>query len=83
MQAFSPQIHQALEARLAVAEKEIKEAEREKLEKEESAQKYLAYEESVMEKVVQESKILKQEAEENSKVVIPLRFEFLFHVQYW
>lgn len=68
---------------MTVAEKEIKEAEREKLEKEESAQKYLSYEESVMEKVVQESKILKQEAEENSKVVIPLRFEFLFHVQYW
>lgn len=63
------QIHQALEVRLVAAEAEIKEAEREKLEKEESALEYLAREESRMQKVVQESKILEQQAEENSKVV--------------
>lgn len=63
------QIHQALEVRLVSAEAEIKDAELEKLEKEESALKYLAHEESKMQKVVEESKILEQQAEENSKVV--------------
>lgn len=67
---FFLQIRQSLEVRLTVAEEEIKAAEQERLEKEESARKSLAYEESVMERVVQESKILKQEAEENSKVVM-------------
>lgn len=63
------QIHLALEVRLVSAEEEIKEAECEKLNKEESALKYLAQEETNMEKVVQESKILEQQADENSKVV--------------
>lgn len=63
------QIRQALEVRLVSAEEEIKEAESEKLNKEESALRILAHEESNMEKVVQESKILEQQAEENSKVV--------------
>lgn len=63
------QIHKALEVRLVSAEEEIKEAESEKLKKEESVLKYLNQEESNMEKLVQESKILEQQAEENSKVV--------------
>ncbi|KAK1372950.1 nuclear mitotic apparatus protein 1-like [Heracleum sosnowskyi] len=66
--AILDEIHQALEVRLVSAEAEIKEAELEKLEKEESALKYLAHEESRMQKVVEESKILEQQAEENSKL---------------
>ncbi|KAL8148951.1 hypothetical protein AgCh_006088 [Apium graveolens] len=66
--AIINEIHQALEVRLLLAEEEIKEAESEKLKKEESALNYLAQEESDMEKVVQESKILEQQAEENSKL---------------
>ncbi|KAL8092726.1 hypothetical protein AgCh_034839 [Apium graveolens] len=66
--AIIDEIHQALEVRLASAVAEIKEAELEKLEKEESALKYLAHEESRMQKVVEESKLLEQQAEENSKV---------------
>ncbi|KAK1399004.1 nuclear mitotic apparatus protein 1-like [Heracleum sosnowskyi] len=66
--AIINEIHQALEVRLLSAEEEIKEAESEKLKKEESALIYLAQEESNMEKVVQESKILEQQAEENSKL---------------
>lgn len=62
-------MHQTFEVRLFSAEEEIKEAESEKLKKEESALKYLAQEESNMEKVIQESKILEQQAEENFKVV--------------
>lgn len=62
------EIHQAVEVRLVSAEEEIKEAESEKLKKEESALKYLAQEETNMEKVVQESKILEQQDEENFKL---------------
>lgn len=57
-----------LETRLAAA-LEIKDAaEQEKQEKEGSARKAFAEQEAIMEKVVQESKLLQQEAEENSKV---------------
>ncbi|XP_017253053.1 uncharacterized protein LOC108223359 isoform X1 [Daucus carota subsp. sativus] len=66
--AILDEIRQALEVRLVSAEEEIKEAESEKLNKEESALRILAHEESNMEKVVQESKILEQQAEENSKL---------------
>ncbi|WOG94819.1 hypothetical protein DCAR_0314116 [Daucus carota subsp. sativus] len=62
------EIHQALKLRLVSAEAEIKEAEREKLEKETSAFECLAREESRMQKVAEESKILEQQAEENSKL---------------
>ena len=62
----------SLEARLTSAEKEMKAAEQEKLEKEETARNLLNHQNGIMEKVVQESKILNEAAEENSKVVIPL-----------
>lgn len=61
-----------LEARLTAAEKEMKAAEQEKLEKEETARNLLNHQNGIMEKVVQESKRLSEAAEENSKVVIPL-----------
>ncbi|XP_038681707.1 uncharacterized protein LOC119982417 isoform X2 [Tripterygium wilfordii] len=66
--AILDEMHQSLEARLAVAEKLKKAAEQEKLEKEESARNALAEQEAIMEMVVQDSKILEQEAEENSKL---------------
>lgn len=62
----------SLEVRLEEAEREIKAADQERLDKEEYAHKSLAYENSIMEKVVQESKILEQEAEKNSEVLIYL-----------
>ncbi|KAL3531366.1 hypothetical protein ACH5RR_010688 [Cinchona calisaya] len=62
------EISQSLEMRLAVAEKERKMAEEEKLEKEDVAWKALKDQEAAMEKVVQEANILKQEAEENAKL---------------
>ena len=62
-------MHQTLEERFDATEKERKAAEQEKMEKEESAKNALTEQELIMEKVVQESKMLKQEAEENSKVV--------------
>ncbi|XP_010652134.1 uncharacterized protein LOC100264786 isoform X3 [Vitis vinifera] len=62
------EMRHALEARLAAAEEDIKAAEQVKFEKEESARKALAEQEAIMEKVVQESMMLKQEAEENSKL---------------
>ncbi|WCJ21499.1 hypothetical protein M5689_003646 [Euphorbia peplus] len=62
------EMDQTLEARLAVADELKKAAEKQKLEKEESARSALAEQEAIMEKVVQESKILQQEAEENSKL---------------
>jgi hypothetical protein len=61
-------MHQNLEARLAIAEELRKAAEQERLEKEESARNAFAEQEAIMEKVIQESKMLEQEAEENSKV---------------
>ncbi|CAH2039040.1 unnamed protein product [Thlaspi arvense] len=57
-----------LEIRLAAALEMKKDAEQEKKEKEETALKALAEQEAIMEKVVQESKLLQQEAEENSKL---------------
>lgn len=62
-------MRQCLEVRLAAAVNEIKSAELEKLEKEEVARESLADQELIMEKVVQESKILRQQAEDNAKVV--------------
>lgn len=64
--AMLDEMRQSLEVRLEEAEREIKVAEQERIEKEEYAHKSLAYENSIMEKVVQESKILEQEAEKNS-----------------
>lgn len=61
-----------LEARVAAAEEVRKAAEQEKLEKEDSARNALAEQEAIMAKVVQESKLLQQEAEENSKVATSL-----------
>lgn len=62
------QMRQNIEERLETAETERKVAEEEKMEKEASARNALAEQQLIMEKVVEESKILKQEAEENSKV---------------
>ncbi|XP_022758187.1 golgin candidate 5-like isoform X2 [Durio zibethinus] len=66
--AILDEMRQTLEARQAAAEELMKTAEREKLEKEESAGNALTEQEAIMVKVVQESKILWQEAEENSKL---------------
>lgn len=66
------QMHQSLEARLSIAEEMRKAVEQERLDKEKSARKALAEQNAIMEKVLQESKILKEEAEENSKVAIDL-----------
>lgn len=62
-------MRQTLEVRMAATEKEMKAAEQERLDKEEVARKALAEQETIMEKVVQEANILKQEAEENAKVI--------------
>lgn len=62
-----------LETRLAAALEIKNTAEQEKQDKEGSARKALAEQEAIMDKVVQESKLLQQEAEENSKVTsLPL-----------
>ncbi|KAF8015275.1 hypothetical protein BT93_H0931 [Corymbia citriodora subsp. variegata] len=66
--AILDEMHEALESRLAAAEEVMKAAENEKLEKEELARSALAEQEAIMEKVVQESKVLQEEAEENSKL---------------
>ncbi|XVF21809.1 hypothetical protein REPUB_Repub12eG0122000 [Reevesia pubescens] len=66
--AILDEMRQTLEARQAAAEELMKTAEQEKLEKEESACNALAEQEAIMVKVVEESKILQQEAEENSKL---------------
>ncbi|XP_010457336.1 PREDICTED: uncharacterized protein LOC104738824 [Camelina sativa] len=58
----------SLEIRLAAALEMKKTAEQEKKERDDSALKLLAEQEANMEKVVQESKLLQQEAEENSKL---------------
>ncbi|TQD92814.1 hypothetical protein C1H46_021589 [Malus baccata] len=57
-----------LEERLDAAAEARRLAEQDKLEKEECARKALAEQEAEMEKVVQESKILQQQADENSKL---------------
>ncbi|GAB2234292.1 hypothetical protein Drorol1_Dr00003539 [Drosera rotundifolia] len=61
-------MQQALQERLNSVQEEIRAAEKQKLEKEESARVLLAKEKEIMEKVVEESKILQQEAEENAKL---------------
>ncbi|XP_020870314.1 uncharacterized protein LOC9325515 isoform X2 [Arabidopsis lyrata subsp. lyrata] len=58
----------SLEIRLATALEMKKTAEQEKKNKEDSALQALVEQEANMEKVVQESKLLQQEAEENSKL---------------
>lgn len=64
------QIHRNLEDRLAAAEAEKVAAEKEKLERENSAQKALDEQALIIKKVAQESKKLQQEAEENAKVIV-------------
>ncbi|XP_041022616.1 uncharacterized protein LOC121263657 isoform X1 [Juglans microcarpa x Juglans regia] len=66
--AILDEMHLTLEARVATAEELRKAAEQERIEKEESAQNALAVQEAIMEKVVQESKMLEDEAEENSRL---------------
>ncbi|XP_060181444.1 uncharacterized protein LOC132611048 [Lycium barbarum] len=66
--AVLDEMHQMLEVRMAAAEKEMKAAEQERLDKEEVARKTLTDQEIIMEKVVQEANVLKQEAEENAKL---------------
>lgn len=61
-------MHTTLKSRMAAVEAMLKTLEDEKLAKEEHAQKALAEQEALMEKVVWESRILQQEANENSKV---------------
>lgn len=61
-----------LETRLEAALEIKNAAEQERQEKEGCARKALAEQEAFMEKVVQESKLLQQEAEENSKVTTSL-----------
>uniref|UniRef100_A0A7N0TUZ8 CUE domain-containing protein n=1 Tax=Kalanchoe fedtschenkoi TaxID=63787 RepID=A0A7N0TUZ8_KALFE len=58
----------SLEMRLFAAEEEIRKAEAEKQDKENSAKKYLNEQEAIMNKIVQEAKLLQLEAEENSKL---------------
>ncbi|KAG7652910.1 hypothetical protein ISN44_As01g002340 [Arabidopsis suecica] len=66
--AILDEMRGSLEIRLAAALEMKKTAEQEKKNKEDSALKALAEQEANMEKVVQESKLLQQEAEENSKL---------------
>ncbi|XP_042048533.1 uncharacterized protein LOC121794439 isoform X1 [Salvia splendens] len=61
-------MQQTLEVRLTEAQNVIKSAELEKTEKENAAMKALTEQELIMEKVLQESKILNQQAEDNSKL---------------
>jgi hypothetical protein len=56
-------------ARLAAAEDEITDAEKVRIEREESAQRTLREQEEMMAAIVEESKKLQQEAEENTKVL--------------
>ncbi|XP_047962388.1 uncharacterized protein LOC125207191 [Salvia hispanica] len=62
------EMQQTLEVRLTEAQNVIKYAELEKTEKENAAMKALTEQELIMEKVLQESKILNQQAEDNSKL---------------
>ncbi|EOA20334.1 hypothetical protein CARUB_v10000640mg [Capsella rubella] len=62
------EMRESLETRLAAALEIKNAAEQEKQEKEGRARKAFAEQEAIMEKVVQESKLLQQEAEENSKL---------------
>ncbi|CAN7038748.1 unnamed protein product [Brassica oleracea var. botrytis] len=62
-------MRETLEIRLAAALEMKKAAEQEKKAKEDSTLKALAEQEAIMEKVVEESKLLQQEAEQNSKLL--------------
>ncbi|CAN8295802.1 unnamed protein product [Cochlearia groenlandica] len=62
------EMRETLEIRLAAALEMKWAADKEKKEKEDDALKALAEQEAIMEKVVQESKLLQQEADENSKL---------------
>ncbi|XP_047326510.1 uncharacterized protein LOC124930197 isoform X2 [Impatiens glandulifera] len=62
------EMREALEQRSLEAERAINTAKNEKLVKENVARRALTEQELVMEKVVEESRILKQEAEENTKL---------------
>ncbi|XP_042053600.1 uncharacterized protein LOC121798590 [Salvia splendens] len=62
------EMQQTLEVRLTEAQNVIKSAELEKTEKENAAMRALTEQELIMEKVLQESKILNQQAEDNSKL---------------
>ncbi|KAL0724118.1 hypothetical protein Bca4012_038717 [Brassica carinata] len=66
--AVLDEMRETLEIRLAAALEMKKAAEQEKKAKEDSAVEALAVQEAIMEKVVQESKLLQQEAEQNSKL---------------
>lgn len=63
-------MREILDLRLTAAEKEREVALQEKEKKEEAARNLLNNQNEIMEKLVQESKILKQAAEENSKVAL-------------
>ncbi|KAG2267558.1 hypothetical protein Bca52824_062113 [Brassica carinata] len=66
--AVLDEMRETLEIRLAAALEMKKAAEQEKKAKEETALKALAEQEAIMKKVVKESKLLQQEAEQNSKL---------------
>ncbi|XP_010522693.1 PREDICTED: uncharacterized protein LOC104801219 [Tarenaya hassleriana] len=66
--AILDEMREVLEARLAAALEMKKAAEQENHEKEDYAKKAFAEQEAIMEQVVKESKLLQQEAEENSKL---------------
>ncbi|XP_013586270.1 PREDICTED: uncharacterized protein LOC106295045 isoform X3 [Brassica oleracea var. oleracea] len=67
--AVLDEMRETLEIRLAAALEMKKAAEQEKKAKEDSTLKALAEQEAIMEKVVEESKLLQQEAEQNSKLL--------------
>ncbi|CAN6351028.1 unnamed protein product [Urochloa humidicola] len=62
------EIHQTLDERLVAAQQEIAAAEKEKIEKEASAQALLDEQEKMMNSIVEESRKLQNEAEENMKL---------------
>lgn len=66
--AVIEEIQQTLEDRLAAAQQEYEEAEKEKVEKEASAQALLSKQEKEMNSIVEESRKLQKEAEENLKL---------------
>lgn len=70
-------MRQSLQVRLAAAEDKIKEAERERLEKEKCALEELAKQQSIMEEVVQESNILRHQSAENAKVLLFVNFRLV------
>ncbi|KAK6937499.1 hypothetical protein RJ641_031007 [Dillenia turbinata] len=66
--AILEEMREKLEERLAAAEEERNAAEKQKLDKEEDARSALTEQELPMDRVVQESRMLQQEAEENSRL---------------